>query len=106
MAIRWLAAAPLLKPSKRFAVAPFDFDCALKMPDLRRFSSGREYASILRRSDLVFCCNRKSAKSSNEEEPAQIEHVLMSIASHAPCDGACIALPYIWFAYANNFGRE
>ena len=30
VAIRWLAAAPLLKPSSVFAVAPFDFDCALK----------------------------------------------------------------------------
>lgn len=37
-AIRWLAAAPLLKPSRRFAVAPFDFDCALKNARSRRFS--------------------------------------------------------------------
>ena len=96
----------MLKPSRRFAVAPFDFDYALKNARFAQFSERARVRQYFEKIRPGVCRNRKSAKSSNEEEPAQIEHFLMSLALHAPCDGACIALPYIWFAYANNFGRE
>ena len=80
--------------------------CFEKCPFGAGFRSGREYASILRRSDLVFAAIVNLAKSSNERRACANRAFVSLRRIHPARWGACCVTIHMVRVRKNNFGRE